>query len=224
MACSKKHNLHSSRNEEGAPSVHHTHGVIVASLNLMWFFLDSYQVLVWCPSSDGLERRSVLKSQPTLQVLSTQQIPSSVWHPITANNHPSASSSSATTTASSTRKWHSAKTTNSPAGSRWPRPRWGHGKVMAKRQSRDDFPFLCNIVISAIIFIGGKFVHEQGRDCVICLISAVVMITTITDIKQLLWLRPFTDYVQSQRAMPRPLFHEQLCTKDKTHARRWHEF
>lgn len=141
MACSKKHNFHSSRNEEGAPSVHHTHGVIVASLNLMWFFLDSYQLMVWCPSSDGLERRSALKSQPALQVLSTQQIPSSVWHPITANNHPSASSSSATTTASSTRKWHSAKTTNSPAGSRWPRPRWGHGKVMAKRQSRDDFPF-----------------------------------------------------------------------------------
>lgn len=145
MACSKKHNLHSSRNEEGAPSVHHTHGVIVASLNLMWFFLDSYQLMVWCPSSDGLERRSALKSQPALQVLSTQQIPSSVWHPITANNHPSASSSSATTTASSTRKWHSAKTTNSPAGSRWPRPRWGHGKVMAKRQSRDDFPFFMQL-------------------------------------------------------------------------------
>lgn len=60
------------------------------------------------------------------------------------------------------------------------------GRLWLKDSHVMIFLFLCNIVISAIIFIGGKFVHEQGRDCVICLISAVVMITTITDIKQLL--------------------------------------
>lgn len=45
---------------------------------------------------------------------------------------------------------------------------------------------LCSVVIFAIIVIGGELVHKQGRDGVIFLISVVVMITTITDIKQLI--------------------------------------